>query len=160
MLFTVEELYASINLQSFDPMSSREGESIQVAGRNNDVSIDVDFNDPEAMDTSDPPFVNTSSLSMNEQPVVPQQQLTLQVTQGTLGFAREMPTSAKAKGKKRDRYAVCLKYYCMRCWDCPGTGNRDKCGCPHPRLGKGERVRGITDEMVLARNQAQREEGI
>lgn len=79
--------------------------------------------------------------------LAPQRQLTLQ-SRGALAVTSQIRVSVPDSGKKK-RCAVCVKAMCEKRWDCPGTGNREWCSCPHPRIGPTEKVR-IPEHKIIA----------
>lgn len=165
----VQDLHANVDLESFDPMTLRPHRAAQQTDFSMDVDdMDIDTTDvnamnvdhtvPMAVDDTAPMVVDnttghtdghnstpTSSNARVSISAAPHQQSTLQTT-GALAITSQTITSGSARTK---RCATCVKAMCVRRWECPGTGNRAWCTCPHPRIGTHEKVR-IPEKKIVA----------
>jgi hypothetical protein len=90
-----------------------------------------------------PPTAQMASSEQNQQTI-----LTSPITFSLNPISSSRPVANPEKSDTR--CAPCTKALCAKRHSCEGRIRRDNCGCDHPRLQKGERVR-ISENEVLRR---------
>jgi hypothetical protein len=87
-------------------------------------------------------------------PIASQTQQTLLNFAGPETSASRLFVLPSSSGTHGDRCAVCVYELCPRRFECNGRGRREYCGCNHPPLPKGKKVR--ISEAQIAKRLAQR----
>lgn len=137
----------NLDTAAFDAQINLQPASEKAAFQSIQAQLDVV---PAQHDPSPTPQLASSAPSIHQS--VSQNQQTILTTPTTTAFTFTIPIpssqSVANREKSETRCAPCTKALCIKRLTCEGRIRRDNCGCDHPPLRKGERVR-ISEKRVM-----------